>query len=203
MWHEASPPLFLWLERAVTLVLGDSTYALRLIPLVGELPVGRAVHGRGAATATAGRGVLGRAAVAVSDRLLWHACEAKPYAVDVCLATAVLFGMSATRAWPLAAASVAMIAVAPFMIFLSYPACFLCGAVLLAVAAGSVARRAVETAVCSTRCAGRSWSARSRCCTSGRSARSGPAGSKRAGCVALPGLVAAGDGAALERRVHV
>ena len=36
MWHEASPPLFLWLERAVTLVLGDSTYALRLIPVLAS-----------------------------------------------------------------------------------------------------------------------------------------------------------------------
>src|SRR5260221_8624366 len=35
-WNEAAPPLFLWLERAVVLTLGDSTYALRLIPMLAS-----------------------------------------------------------------------------------------------------------------------------------------------------------------------
>src|SRR5262249_33556153 len=33
-WNEAGPPLFLWAERAVALMLGESTYALRLVPLL-------------------------------------------------------------------------------------------------------------------------------------------------------------------------
>src|SRR5262245_40973053 len=35
-WNEAGPPLFLWAERAVTLMLGDTTYALRLIPMLAS-----------------------------------------------------------------------------------------------------------------------------------------------------------------------
>src|SRR5919199_1189341 len=35
-YSEAGPPLFLWLERAVALTLGDSTYALRLLPFLGS-----------------------------------------------------------------------------------------------------------------------------------------------------------------------
>src|ERR1700748_299826 len=33
---EAGPPLFLWVERAVSLVLGDSTFALRLLPFLAS-----------------------------------------------------------------------------------------------------------------------------------------------------------------------
>src|SRR6185369_7493650 len=36
LWNEAAPPLFLWLERAVMLILGDSTMALRLVPFVAS-----------------------------------------------------------------------------------------------------------------------------------------------------------------------
>src|SRR5579871_4701248 len=35
-YHEAAPPLFLWLERAVSLMLGDNIYSLRLVPLVAS-----------------------------------------------------------------------------------------------------------------------------------------------------------------------
>src|SRR5438067_5498919 len=33
---EAAPPLFLWAERAVSLVFGDGTFALRLVPFVAS-----------------------------------------------------------------------------------------------------------------------------------------------------------------------
>src|SRR5690606_13606385 len=35
-WAEAAPPLFLWALRGVSLVLGDGTLALRLIPFVAS-----------------------------------------------------------------------------------------------------------------------------------------------------------------------
>src|SRR5256885_816545 len=34
---EAAPPLFLWTERIATLVLGDGTYALRLLPFAASV----------------------------------------------------------------------------------------------------------------------------------------------------------------------
>src|SRR5262245_31090979 len=33
-WSEAAPPLFLWAERGISLVLGDRTVALRLLPFL-------------------------------------------------------------------------------------------------------------------------------------------------------------------------
>src|SRR5260221_10638968 len=35
-WHEAAPPLFLWVERAVVLILGDDLLALRLFPFLAS-----------------------------------------------------------------------------------------------------------------------------------------------------------------------
>src|SRR5438045_5567747 len=78
---EAAPPLFLWIERAVTLILGDSTYALRLLPLLAScatlvviLPVARRILEPAAVP-------WALLLVACSDHILWHSCEAKPYAV--------------------------------------------------------------------------------------------------------------------------
>src|SRR5205823_10849940 len=33
---EAAPPLFLWVEKAVALLLGDGTFALRLVPFLAS-----------------------------------------------------------------------------------------------------------------------------------------------------------------------
>src|SRR5262245_53191806 len=133
IWHEASPPLFLWLERALCLMLGDSTYVLRLIPVLASCLSVVLFTGAARRLLPPVGAFWAVLLFAVSDRLLWHACEAKPYAVDLCLATAILFGLTATKSWPLARRLLALAVVAPLMIFLSYPACFLCGAVLLAV----------------------------------------------------------------------
>src|ERR1700687_3577733 len=35
-YSEAAPPLFLWMQKAVTEVLGDGTYALRLMPFMSS-----------------------------------------------------------------------------------------------------------------------------------------------------------------------
>src|SRR5262245_3299707 len=137
-WNEAAPPLFLWLERVVVLVLGDSPFALRLIPLLAScaaLPL---------IAATAARRLPARGAfwavllVAVSDRLLWHACEAKPYSLDVMLAALMLFAFDRTEHWPLSRRLIGLMIFSPFAIFLSYPACFLCGGLWLALYSASV-----------------------------------------------------------------
>jgi hypothetical protein len=128
---EAAPPLFLWLEKVVALILGDGTYALRLIPflasgasLVLMVPVARRLL-RPQAVPWA------LLLFACSDRLLWHACEAKPYAVDVFVATALLAIYQAMRNWPFRHQLLVYMPLAPLVIFLSYPGCFLCGALLV------------------------------------------------------------------------
>ena len=131
MFSEAAPPLFLWLEKGVSLLLGDDLYALRLLPfaascaaLVLFVPVAR----RWLPAAAVPWAVL---FFACSDRLLWHACEAKQYSGEVLAAVAVLALYCRSEAWPLARRSLAFAALAPALIWMAYPGCFLYGGVLL------------------------------------------------------------------------
>src|SRR5262249_10591781 len=117
-YAEAAPPLFLWAERAVVLLLGDSTYALRLLPFLAScaallllVPVARALL-RPAAVPWA---VL---LFAFNDHLLWHATEAKPYSLDVLVATALLALWCRTRGWSLERQLLLYAVLAPAVIFL-------------------------------------------------------------------------------------
>jgi hypothetical protein len=132
-FHEAAPPLFLWLERAVRLALGDGVYALRLPPFLAScaaLLLMTWVARRLLAPQAVPWAVL---LFACSEQLLWHACEAKPYAFDVLAAVLVLAVHAGLRHGPLVRQLLAYAALAPVLIFLSYPACFLYGGVLAAL----------------------------------------------------------------------
>jgi hypothetical protein len=130
---EAGPPLFLWLERVMFLLGGDSTYVLRLLPFLASclalilmVPVARRFL-RPDAVPWA---IL---LVACSDKLLWHGCEAKPYAIDVLCATGLLAIYAWTSAWSLGRRLILDTLLAPILIFIAYPGCFLCGGLLLAL----------------------------------------------------------------------
>jgi hypothetical protein len=128
--HEAAPPLFLWLERAVSRTLGDGPFALRLVSLLAScaaLVLFVRLARRWLPAVCVPWAVL---MFACSDRLLWHACEAKPYAVDVFLATLVLTLYSETRAWRLPRQILLYALLSPVLIFLAFPGCFLCGGLL-------------------------------------------------------------------------
>src|SRR5262245_60579141 len=132
-YSEAAPPLFLWAERAVAGILGDSTYALRLVPFLVSclalllfVPLARRVL-QPAAVPWA---VL---CVAFSDHLLWHASEAKPYAVDVLAAIVLALLFLTPAAWSLERRLTALALLAPVVTFLVYPGCFLYGGLLLAL----------------------------------------------------------------------
>jgi hypothetical protein len=71
---------------------------------------------------------------ASSDRLLWHACEAKPYAFDVLAAVGFLALFSATRSWSVHRRVWLFVPPMPVVVWLCYPGCFLCGGVVLALA---------------------------------------------------------------------
>jgi hypothetical protein len=124
------PPLFLWLERAVYLTLGDSPLALRLIPFVASCT-------SLALVAYLARRILPQAAVpwavllfACSEQMLWHTCEAKPYAVDVFVAVllATVYCVLANR--PLAIRILALTMLAPIALLISYPAALVYGGLL-------------------------------------------------------------------------
>jgi hypothetical protein len=130
---EAAPPLFLWIEKTATLLLGDGTYALRLCPFLASCaallimwPVARCVL-RPAAVPWA------LLLLACSDHLLWHSCEAKPYAVDVFTAAFVLAVFCWTASWGIGWRLLVYGLTGPVLIFLAYPGCFLCGGVLMAL----------------------------------------------------------------------
>jgi hypothetical protein len=132
-FSEAAPPVFLWLERAVVLTLGDGVDALRLVPLAAScaamlliLPVAS----RLLPPASAGWAVL---LFACSDRLLWHACEAKQYAVEAFLALALVALYVRTSCWPLPRRIVLFALLAPVVVWSAYPGCFLCGGLLIAL----------------------------------------------------------------------
>ena len=130
---EAAPPLFLVVERSFMYLIGDGPSSLRLFPfLCSCLSV--------VFFALLARKVLKpRAAMwavllfACSDRLLWHCCEAKPYAVDTFVG--VLIGWMFVSAWQgsFARWTFALAIVAPIMLWMVFPACFLFGGVLVAL----------------------------------------------------------------------
>jgi hypothetical protein len=130
-FSEAAPPLFLWMEKGIACLGGDSTYALRLLPFLGSCAAffGMAVLAR--------RVLSPRAAFwavllfACSDRLLWHCCEAKPYAVDVAVAVVLLLALTYTASWSINRQVLLYACLSPVVIFLSYPACFLLGGMAL------------------------------------------------------------------------
>ncbi|HWB13924.1 MAG TPA: glycosyltransferase family 87 protein [Pirellulales bacterium] len=130
-FSEAAPPLFLWLEKGVSLIAGESLLALRFAPLAAScaalvlfVPVARRV--------------LHPAAVpwavllfAVSDRLLWHACEAKQYAVEAFAAVVLMAAWAFTRAWSTWQRAALLALLAPALLWLAYPAAFVYGGLLI------------------------------------------------------------------------
>jgi hypothetical protein len=133
LFAEASPPLFLCLERAAVLLGGDSTFAVRLWPLLAScaavvlmVPLARRLLQPRAVPWA----VL---LLAVSDRLLWHASEAKPYSLDVLAAIALPLLFFVSEGWRPVRRLILFAALAPITIFLVYPGCFLYGGLLVAL----------------------------------------------------------------------
>jgi hypothetical protein len=129
---QAGPPLFLWAERAAVLSLGESTYALRLLPLIAScvslllmVPIARRVLEPSAVP-------WALLLFGCSEMLLWHAAETKPYAIDVLAAVilAALFCNPAPRS--LERRLLYYAALAPWMLALSYPSVFVYGGLLTA-----------------------------------------------------------------------
>lgn len=88
--NQLAPPLFLWLERLLVQVFGESRYVTRALPFVASLialPLFRTF-----ATALLPRfgALLALALFAFSDELIYFSAELKPYAVDVAAALIVV-----------------------------------------------------------------------------------------------------------------
>jgi hypothetical protein len=130
---QAAPPGFLWLERAAYLACGDSLQTLRFPTfLAGCLSLVMFVWlaRRWLPETAAPWAVL---LFSVSDRLLWHSCEVKPYAFDVLAATGMLFYAAATCDWPVARRLAGCAVLTPILVWTTYPGCFLCGGLLVSM----------------------------------------------------------------------
>lgn len=127
------PPIFLWLQKSVTLLFGDSTYALRLVSVLASC-AGLVVFLRLAPRTLAPLGAFCAVLlVACSDRLLWHAAEARHYSTDFLVAAILLTLLHRTATWPTPRRIQLFALLSPVVIFSSYPGVFLCGGIFVAL----------------------------------------------------------------------
>ena len=139
---QACPPLHLLLLRGLFVSLGDSSYSLRLASLalsLVALPMFVALVWRLLPPVEA---ILIAAVFAFSDRVIWHATEAKQYTGDS-LAVIVLlwiaFGWRTTRGTGARVLIAAIVAAA--MMWLSHATVFLFSAISLALLPGTMRER--------------------------------------------------------------
>lgn len=131
--HTPVPPLVVWGEKCCVLLLGESPYVLRLLPLLASC-LGLVLLTWLALRLLSQTSALWAILLAAfSDRLLWHCCEAKAYSFDVLVAVGLPSLFLATATWPLTRRLLLFVLVAPPALFLSYPACFVCGGLLVAL----------------------------------------------------------------------
>jgi hypothetical protein len=133
--HQAAPPLFLVFERLAVHGLGSSEFAFRLLPLACGIAA-LVLFARLAQRICSPRwGLLAIAVFAFSDRLIWHACEVKPYSGDVFISTALTLLVLVKRRmlWIALLAAVA--------VWFSYPAVLVYAAVSLALLPAALSSR--------------------------------------------------------------
>src|SRR5262249_24161929 len=140
--EQVAPLGFLFVEKAVGLVFGYSTYALRLFPLICGVAAGflmRSVADR----CLPSRAVrVAQALFAVSDDLNYYASELKPYSGDVAAALAVLLASSRLEGEQPSRRRVAgATAVGTTAPWFSYPALLVTAGIGLALLAESAWRR--------------------------------------------------------------
>jgi peptidoglycan/LPS O-acetylase OafA/YrhL len=133
LWHEAAPPLFLWAQRWLAVNVSDSTWGMRLLPflaacatLIVFLPLTRLIDRKMVPVA-----VL---LVASSVKFIDHAVEAKPYALDVLLATSAASAFVLTREWAPVWRALVFAAITPALVWISYPGVFIMAGVAAALA---------------------------------------------------------------------
>src|SRR5690349_18715777 len=118
LYHNGTgPPLFLWIQKCVALSLGESTHALRLVPFLAScaaLVVMAVLVSRLLPPVSAAASIL---LVACSDRLLWHAAEARPYSSDVLIATALALLFVASHNWTIQRQVLCFASLAPLVVF--------------------------------------------------------------------------------------
>jgi hypothetical protein len=134
--HEAAPPLFLLLERGMVDLFGDSLQVLRFLPFLASCLALLLFVGIARRSLPEEATPLAVLLFAVSDRLLWHCCEAKPYAIDCFLMVLSIDLWQRTRHLTITKQSLLWLPLLPAFVWLSFPGCFIAGGVLLTLLVG-------------------------------------------------------------------
>src|SRR6185312_1305795 len=85
-YHQAAPPVFLLIERALFHLTGGSELSLRLFPLLAGCVSVVLFASLAKRLLSAWPAVFAIALFGFSDRLIWHATEVKQYGIDVFVA---------------------------------------------------------------------------------------------------------------------
>ncbi|HWB58124.1 MAG TPA: glycosyltransferase family 39 protein [Chthoniobacteraceae bacterium] len=132
--HSATgSPLLFALVHCVVVVFGDSTYSLRLVSLLASC-TGLVLMARLCRSLLEpADAIFAVAMVAFSDRLLWHAVEARHYSTDFLIGLLAVLLFARTMASSPGRRFAVFAIYAPFAILFSYPGIFLCAGVMMAL----------------------------------------------------------------------
>lgn len=129
---QVAPILFLWSERAATLLLGGSELALRLLPLAAGLGALLLFRGFVRSSLSPLSGALAVAILSVSYYAVRHSCEVKPYALDLLFSLALLLPAARWLQEPHRAGFLGLLAaIVPVALAASYPSVFVAVSVSL------------------------------------------------------------------------
>ena len=134
-YGQAAPPLFLWIQKAVTQILGPSEYALRLLPLTASLLSLGLFYQLLQRYASPLARPLAMALFATMGYVLYFAAEVKPYASDLAIALAIFLLLMPRCDRPFSRrqqVSASLLGAAA--IWLSYPSVFMLAATAVATA---------------------------------------------------------------------
>jgi 4-amino-4-deoxy-L-arabinose transferase-like glycosyltransferase len=134
-YQQSAPPLFLWIEKALTLLFGVNDWTLRLLPLAAGLFLLLLTYGTFRRFVGPAAAVLGTAFAAVSPILVYYATGVKQYGVEA-LVTLVLvrLAMEVHSGSAGARPERSLLAAGAVAVWLSAPAVFVLSAVTAAFA---------------------------------------------------------------------
>jgi len=131
-FDQAAPPLFLLIERGIVGALGESELAMRAFPFVGGLIALGLFVFLSRRLLEPPWDALAVLLFGISEMLIWHSTEVKPYGTDAAVATLLLaIGLPARQTRISVARFLMVCLAAAIAVALSYPAIF----VFLAISA--------------------------------------------------------------------
>ena len=132
--NQGAPLGFLLLQKSITLTLGDSEFALRLIPFVAGIAALAAMFTLARKVASPFAGMVALALLAFSPALIYYASEVKQYSSDVAIALVLSLLYLKHTQTEIEPKNAALLGLAGTVaIWFSHPALFVLGGIGLAL----------------------------------------------------------------------